>query len=217
MDSIKDLQQQVVTFRNQRNWQEYDLPKNLIISLWVEIGELAEHFQYWSDQEILEKIAVKREEVADELIDVLWWILLIAHEFKIDLSQEFLRKMHKNIRSDKKKGYQKVKLSMPTEIESFAQMSELIQQFRQQRNWGSNDHPRDILLKMFEEMGELAEHFQWKSLAQIETYLNSSKEDVADELVDVLICDLLLFSHLKYNLGVEFVRKLAKNQIKYPL
>ena len=47
--------------------------------------------------ELLEqRINENKEGIADEVIDVLWWILLIAHDLEIDLPKEFARKAQKN-------------------------------------------------------------------------------------------------------------------------
>lgn len=217
MSNYKTLQNEVKRFRNSRGWQQHDTPKNVIISLWVEVGELAEHFQYYSDSEILKILEDKKQEVAEELVDVLWWILLMANDFKFDLSQQFIRKMKKNLQKDIAKGYTQVSVAIPNKVESLLEMTDIINEFRKARGWHSQAHPRDLLLKMFEEVGELAQHVQWKTAAQFKAYLKENSDAVADELIDVLICTLLLFHHLHFDIEKEFARKVEKNTIKYPL
>lgn len=217
MPDYQKLQKIIVKFRDERSWDKYHLPKNMIVSLWVEVGELAEHFQYWDDDKILVHLQKNREAVADELVDVLWWTLLIAHDFELDLGADFRRKMLKNSKKDDKKKYAEVDLKIPNSINSLSKMQSVIDEFRKLRGWDKAIHPRDLLLKMFEEVGELAEHVQWKSGEKLKSYLRENKEAVADEVVDILIVILLLFHYLDYDIQIEFDRKMKKNGEKYPL
>lgn len=82
-DWIEKLTKEILTFRENRNWKQYHSPKNMVISFSIEIAELAEHFQYGSDQ-IFENKNTYTQEIADELVDVLWWTLLMSHEYGID-------------------------------------------------------------------------------------------------------------------------------------
>jgi len=217
MPNYQHLQKIIVDFRNKRDWERRHLPKNMIISLWVEVGELAEYFQYWDDTQILLELKKNREGVADELVDVLWWTLLIAHDFELDLGAEFKRKMLKNSKKDDKKKYKEVGLKVPNSVVSLSEMQSIIREFRKLRGWDKAIHPRDLLLKMFEEVGELAEHVQWKSVTELKDYIKRHKKEIADEVVDVLICTLLLFHYLEYDIQIEFDRKMTKNGQKYPL
>jgi len=82
---IKKLTEEILKFREARNWKQYHSPKNMVISFYIEIAELAEHFQYGSD-EIFEQAKKYKQEIADEIIDVLWWTLLLAYEYDINLN-----------------------------------------------------------------------------------------------------------------------------------
>ena len=42
-DSIKELQEQVVAFRDARNWRQFHNPKDLAISISLEAAELLEY------------------------------------------------------------------------------------------------------------------------------------------------------------------------------
>ena len=69
-----------------------------MLSLLIEAGELAEHLRLRDDETLRAKIAADPVPVADELADVLYWTLLIAHDTGIDLEAAFERKMLKNER-----------------------------------------------------------------------------------------------------------------------
>ncbi|BAD85829.1 nucleotide pyrophosphohydrolase [Thermococcus kodakarensis KOD1] len=95
---FRELERIVVEFRDARSWKKYHTPKNLAISAVVELGELFEHFQWLSDEEILEAVKnpQKKEEVADEIADVIIYLVLLAHELGIDLDEAVGRKIRKN-------------------------------------------------------------------------------------------------------------------------
>jgi NTP pyrophosphatase (non-canonical NTP hydrolase) len=85
-------------FRAERNWEQFHKPKDVVISLMLEAAEVAEHFQWKSENELAEYIQNHRDEIGAELSDVLYWVLLLAHDLQIDLPQAFQRKMQENAR-----------------------------------------------------------------------------------------------------------------------
>ena len=94
--NLDDAQQQVIAFRNARGWQKAPQLKDSAISLNLEAAELLEHFQWKSDVEFKEYLEKHKDEVADELIDVLYWVLLMCHDLNISIEDHFKRKMTKN-------------------------------------------------------------------------------------------------------------------------
>ncbi len=93
-----ELEHRVVKFRDARGWGKYHTPKNLAISAAVELGELLEHFQWETDDEILNAVTdpAKKEAIGDEIADVVIYLTLLAHELGIDLSEALERKIEKN-------------------------------------------------------------------------------------------------------------------------
>ncbi len=86
----------LLAFRRQRDWEQFHNAKDQILSLTLEAAELLELTQ-WRHGEALERhLDERREDVADELCDVLGWVLLIAHDRGIDLPAAFEAKMKKN-------------------------------------------------------------------------------------------------------------------------
>ncbi|OGJ22629.1 MAG: nucleotide pyrophosphohydrolase [Candidatus Pacebacteria bacterium RIFCSPHIGHO2_01_FULL_46_10] len=93
---MQDLTKLIIKFRDARNWKKFHQPKDLAISLMLEAGEVAEHFQWKSEKEIVDFLKKNNQELGDELADVLYWVLLISHDTGIDLTEALLRKMKKN-------------------------------------------------------------------------------------------------------------------------
>lgn len=96
MGDIADLQQRIIAFRDARNWKQFHNPKDLAISLVLEATELLEHFQWKTDAETKLHLSHHKSEVSDELADVLYWLLLMAHDLEIDLDQAVKHKLVKN-------------------------------------------------------------------------------------------------------------------------
>jgi len=96
MSDLKTLAQQVITFREARSWKRFHGSKDLILGLLVELGELAEHFQYLTGEELEKYQQDFKNDIGEEMADVLFWLLLMSVEQGIDLEQAFLQKMKKN-------------------------------------------------------------------------------------------------------------------------
>jgi dCTP diphosphatase len=94
-DSLKDLIRAAVAFRDERDWAQFHSPKELAISLAVESAELIQLMQWFKGEELDRVIREKHAHLKDELADVLFSVLLLADELKIDLGQAFLDKLEK--------------------------------------------------------------------------------------------------------------------------
>ena len=82
---VKALQKKIIQFRDTRDWKQFHNPKDLAISLVLEAGEVMEHFQ-WKNKEEMEKyIITNKKDISEELADVLYWVLLMSHDLKIDV------------------------------------------------------------------------------------------------------------------------------------
>lgn len=92
------LQTTLRQFAAERNWQPFHTPKNLAMALMVEAAELAEIFQWMTPEQSQSACAdaVTREQVADEVADVLFYLLQLADRAGIDLKRAVGRKLVKN-------------------------------------------------------------------------------------------------------------------------
>ena len=94
-DSVRDLIRAAVAFRDERDWAQFHNPKELAISLAVESAELIQLMQWFKGEELARVIRDKHDHLKDELADVLFSVLLLADELKIDLGHAFLDKLEK--------------------------------------------------------------------------------------------------------------------------
>ena len=92
-----------------------------------------------------------------------------------------------------------------------------IKKFRDDRDWAQFHNHKDVALSLVLEASEVLEHFQWKSIDEVNNYAKTHKEDLADELADVAIYLFELADNLKIDLPVAIGQKMAKNAKKYPV
>ncbi len=95
-NNLQKLTKQIVSFRDQRDWKQFHNPKDLAISLVLEASEVLEHFQWKSQEEMIKHIKSEKKEVGKELADVLYWVLLMSHDFNIDIEKALEKKMSEN-------------------------------------------------------------------------------------------------------------------------
>ncbi|MDC0358727.1 nucleotide pyrophosphohydrolase [Oligoflexia bacterium] len=96
MSEITELTEQIIHFRDLRDWKQFHTPKDMALSLILEAAELVEHFQWKNEVEITEHLNTHKQAVGEELADVLYWVLLLSHDLGIDLKEAFGRKMELN-------------------------------------------------------------------------------------------------------------------------
>lgn len=84
---------QVLQFRDDRNWCQFHNPKDLAISLSLEAAELLEVFQ-WSAEDLT--CDDKLDKIREELADVLSYCILMADACGLDLDEIVQAKVKKN-------------------------------------------------------------------------------------------------------------------------
>ena len=83
-------------FAEERDWQQFHTPKNLAMALTAEAGELLEIFQWLTPEQSQSLETKKQEELADELGDILIYLVRLASVTGIDLLQAARAKLEKN-------------------------------------------------------------------------------------------------------------------------
>jgi dCTP diphosphatase len=96
MDDLQTLKLALRDFAAARDWAQFHSPKNLASALSVEAAELLEHFQWLTEDQSKALPAGKRAEVADELADVLLYLIQIADKLDVDLLRAATAKLEKN-------------------------------------------------------------------------------------------------------------------------
>ncbi|XP_078508984.1 dCTP pyrophosphatase 1 [Lissotriton helveticus] len=96
--SLEEIRQRQASFTDERDWNQFHKPRNLLLALVGEVGECAEHFQWrgevaeglpdWTEKE--------REDLSHELSDVLIYLVELAEKCHVDLPRAVLIKMALN-------------------------------------------------------------------------------------------------------------------------
>ena len=94
--TIEHLTQRVLYHRDERNWAQFHTAKELAISLCVESAELLSLMQWKTGADLDQAVSSKKEEIQDELADVLHSVLLLASDLKVDLAAALDRKLTKD-------------------------------------------------------------------------------------------------------------------------
>jgi len=92
--SLSEVLRDVLAFRDARDWKQFHTPKNLAVSVSLEAAELLEIFQWLGDAESISE--EKRARAADEMADVLIYLLLLGDALKVDLLSSVRAKIRKN-------------------------------------------------------------------------------------------------------------------------
>ncbi|WNJ21205.1 nucleotide pyrophosphohydrolase [Pontibacter sp. G13] len=101
MDTISEVTQALIQFRDERDWAQFHNAKDLALGLSIEAAELNELFLWKQSDE------VNRDRLKEELADVFNYCLLIAEQQGLDLREIALAKIQQNARKypvDKSKG-----------------------------------------------------------------------------------------------------------------
>ncbi|MFJ8518997.1 nucleotide pyrophosphohydrolase [Lysinibacillus xylanilyticus] len=93
MSELEKLRENILQFRDQRNWQQFHNPKDLALSVSLEASELLELFQWKTSEEAVEK---NLDKMKDELADILIYAILFANETDMDLVNIINNKLQKN-------------------------------------------------------------------------------------------------------------------------
>jgi len=90
------LRDKLRAFAKARDWDQFHSPKNLSMALMVEVAELMEHFQWLTEAQSGNLSAESKTVVAEELADILLYLVRLADKLEVDLPEAALHKLEKN-------------------------------------------------------------------------------------------------------------------------
>jgi dCTP diphosphatase len=92
---LAELRRRMRQFADERDWGQFHDPKSVLLALVGEVGELAELFQ-WLPADRAAALAADeplRTRAAEEMSDVLLYLVLLADVLDIDLARAAHRKL----------------------------------------------------------------------------------------------------------------------------
>lgn len=104
MDKYRNVIDELIKFRDERDWKQFHDSKNLALAISIEASELNEIF-LWKNGEDAENVKV--EKIKEELADILSFSFLLAEKHNLNIFDIVLEKIKKNAEKypvDKSKG-----------------------------------------------------------------------------------------------------------------
>ena len=95
-DSLNELDEILLAFARERDWEQFHSPKNLSMALAGEAGELLEHFQWLTEAQSAALDTDKKQAVAGEMADILIYLIRLAQRLDVDLIDSVHRKVEIN-------------------------------------------------------------------------------------------------------------------------
>jgi NTP pyrophosphatase (non-canonical NTP hydrolase) len=96
--TVAELKAAIRAFVSERDWGQFHDPKNLVMALTSEVGELSDYFR-WATNEESRGIAVDPEHaeaVAHELADIMMFAIEFASVCEIDIASAIKAKLEIN-------------------------------------------------------------------------------------------------------------------------
>jgi dCTP diphosphatase len=91
--NIKEIQDKLAKFAKERDWNQFHSPKNLVMALTSEVGELNELFQWLSEKE---SENLDNDEVKQEIADIFIYLLRLCDKLGIDIEEATKEKIEIN-------------------------------------------------------------------------------------------------------------------------
>lgn len=110
MSDLDKLKKEIIAFRDARDWKQFHNAKDLSLSLSLEAAELLEHFQWKNPEEIQKVVNSNKDEIGEEVADILNYLILLCEEVGIDILEVTRKKLSKSESKypvDKSKGTHK--------------------------------------------------------------------------------------------------------------
>lgn len=94
--TVRQLRRAVVAFRDVRDWRQFHNPKDLAVAMAVEAAEVLELCRFKTEKEIAASVEGGDRRFADEMADVLSYLLSLADVLNVDLARALAAKMKLN-------------------------------------------------------------------------------------------------------------------------
>lgn len=94
--NLEKITQRIQKFSDDRDWNSHHNPKNLVMALSGEVGELNEIFQWLNFEESIDLPDDVLEHTKEEVADIAIYLLRICMKLDIDIEDAIMKKMDKN-------------------------------------------------------------------------------------------------------------------------
>jgi len=96
--SLERLREEIKRFNHERDWDKYHNPKDLVVALVSEVGELAECYRWLNDEEqsSIHLDPAKKLKVEEEIADIMMFLIILAYKTDINIIKACDAKLAKN-------------------------------------------------------------------------------------------------------------------------
>lgn len=91
-----ELKTDILRFRQVRDWEQFHSPRNLATAISIEAAELLEPFRWASDEQAKAIAVARRDELADEIADLVILLTYLTNDLSIDINSAVAAKMKSN-------------------------------------------------------------------------------------------------------------------------
>lgn len=94
---MNHFQQRIKQFTEDRDWQQFHNPKDLLLGIVEEIGEIRNVVKWEQDPRVLREVLIKnKEKITDEIGDIYWFLALLANSVDINIDEAIDGVIRKN-------------------------------------------------------------------------------------------------------------------------
>ncbi len=94
---MNGFQERIQAFSQAREWKQFHNPKDLLLGIVEEIGEIRNVVKWEQNPAILEKVMREnKEEIEDNIGDIYWFLALLANGSGIDIDAAIDKVIKKN-------------------------------------------------------------------------------------------------------------------------
>ena len=94
MLEFNKLKQDLIKFRDERDWEQFHDSKNLASAIGIEAAELNELFLWKNSKEDIE--SVDKDRISEELADIFSFAILLAEKHNLNVTEIVQNKIRKN-------------------------------------------------------------------------------------------------------------------------
>ena len=94
--NLKNINKIIELFSHKREWEQFHSPKNLVMALTGEVGELNEIFQWLTEEQSKNLSAKTKVHAEEEIADIAIYLLTLCTKLDINIEEAILKKIKKN-------------------------------------------------------------------------------------------------------------------------
>lgn len=94
---MNEFQKKIKKFSEDRDWNQFHNPKDLLLGIVEEVGEIRNVVKWEQDiNKIKKAIEENKEEVEDNIGDIYWFLALLANESGINMDEAISKVIERN-------------------------------------------------------------------------------------------------------------------------